>query len=95
MHPDHIVHGHGKKPEGIVLTQVFLGGKGQVSDIFKLFDISRFDPGLVHLVPVIRDLVVYPGDQFLQSFQLQSPHRLSGHCFMFIVQDHLSSFLVI
>jgi len=33
VHPHHPVKGHGEKAEGVVETQIFLGGEGQPTEI--------------------------------------------------------------
>ena len=61
MNTDNLALRHRLKTEGVLVTQVVLGGKGQFVDILYTLDILGFDTHLIHLPAV-------EGHIFITSF---------------------------
>ena len=58
VHPDYLLHRHGKHAEGILISQIFLGGYRQPSQVFERFNVVRVYSCLFEFVPVKGDMLI-------------------------------------
>lgn len=89
MDPHDILHRHAKKSEGIVVTQVLLGGIGDILDIRQGFDPFRRHPGRRQALMVKRHVLVTVVHQRTQTLQLKPLQVGAAHTFPFRVPDSL------
>ena len=58
MDTHHLLHRYREGVEGIVVTQVLLGGAGKLAQIAQLTEIIRVNPRRVELTAVHRDIFI-------------------------------------
>jgi len=83
-----IAHRRGKKPEGIIVPQILLGGERKTLQIIEGFKALRRHTRPVKRLFVKTDGMVKPRGNLLESFELQRFERLPGQGFKFFIVDH-------
>ena len=87
----YLVHGHCIESEGVLVTQVILGGEGQFGDVIKALDVLRLDAHLVEFLPVEGYLLIAGLHGLLQSLKLEFLHRLAVHALHSWIVYHICS----
>ena len=82
-------HGNGKHSKRIRIPQILLYRKRKLYDIVYAADVARFHTCGDHFFTVMRDIIIYPVNELLQTSRLQNFNFFTGHAFeMFIPIFH-------
>ena len=80
---------NGLESEGVLITQVVLGGEGKLHDVIDGSDLLRRYAHAIHLLTIERYILVAVLYNFLQAFALQLAHGFAIHTLHFGVVNHV------
>jgi hypothetical protein len=87
MEPDHFFEIHRQQTVRKLTPQVLLGSEGELADIFKVSNFSRFYPSVSKDFVVVRRFT-RPLHGPLQALQLEGGEGFSGHSLAILIPVH-------